>query len=75
MALFNNGPKSRTRKVPKLQYGTANRARATLKRIRQMAPTKQKQMARSMYYRAKFHAQQTNNMRQAMKVYAQFLKK
>lgn len=76
MALFNDTPKRRTKKArPLLQYGTAERARATLKRIRQFPLTKQKQMARSMYYRAKFHAQQTNGMRAAMKVYAKFLKK
>lgn len=75
MALFNDAPKGRTKKAPKLQYGTAERARATLKRIRQLSPTRQKQMARSMYYRAKYHAQQTNGMRAAMKVYAKFLKK
>lgn len=75
MALFNNSSSHRTRKAPKLQYGTAERARATLKKIRHFDPRKQKQMARSMYYRAKFHARQTNGMRAAMKVYAKFLKK
>lgn len=74
MALFNDTPKSGTKKAPKLGYGTAERARATLKRIRHFPLAKQKQWARSMLYRAKYHAQQTNGMRAAMKVYTKFLK-
>ncbi len=74
MALFNDASPKKTRKrTPQLQYGTAQKARATLKRIRQFPLHKQKQMARSMYYRAKYNKNQTKGMREAMKVYAKFI--
>ncbi len=75
MGLFNDLPpnKKYTRKAPKLQYGSAEKARATLKRIRQFPLHKQKFYARSMYYRAKHNKNQTKGMRAAMKVYSKFL--
>ncbi len=75
MALFNYllSNKKYTRKAPKLQYGSAEKARATLKRIRQFPLYKQKLYARSMYYRAKHNKNQTKGMRAAMKVYAKFI--
>ncbi len=76
MGLFNDLPptKKHTRKAPKLQYGSAEKARATLKRLRKLPQSKQKFYARSMYYRAKYNKNQTKGMRAAMQVYATFLK-
>jgi len=67
--LFNN-----TRKKSHLHYGTANKAKQTLRYLRKKPCGEQKRSAQSMYSRAKYHAQQTNGMRAAMKVYSKFLK-
>jgi len=68
--LFNN-----TRKKTHLHYGTAAKARKTIKYLRRRSRAEQIRGAQAMYYRAKFHARQTSNMRAAMKVYGDFLKK
>jgi hypothetical protein len=77
MGLFNDWPpnKKHTRKAPKLQYGSAEKARATLKRLRKLPKSKQMFYARSMYYRAKYNKNQTKGMREAMHIYAKFLEK
>ena len=71
MAVFNNPTHP-----PKIKagYGTAKKARNTLKRLRKETRKQQRQTARSMYYRAKYHKYQTSSMRDAMKVYGDFLK-
>jgi hypothetical protein len=70
--LFNNTRKKR--KLTKLQYGTAKLAKQTLNYLRTKPRSEQLRGARSMYFRAKYHANQTKNMREAMKVYAKFMK-
>ena len=66
--LFNN-----TRKKSHLHYGTAEKARQTLRYLKKRPRGEQIRGAQSMYYRAKYHAHQTKNMRAAMKVYSKFL--
>jgi len=66
--LFNN-----TRKKSHLHYGTAAQARQTLRYLKKRPRGEQIRGAQSMYYRAKYHAHQTKNMRAAMKVYSKFL--
>ena len=72
--LFNN-----SRRKPKspshLHYGTAAKARQTLKYLRKRPIGEQRRGAQTMYLRAKYHAHQTKNMREAMKVYSDFLQK
>ena len=68
--LFNN-----TRKKSHLHYGDAKRARQTLKYLQTRPRREQIQGAQAMYYRAKYHANQTKNMREAMKIYKKFLHK
>ena len=70
--LFNDNPKGPPKM--KAQYGTAKRARQTLKRLRSKPKAYQRQVATTMYYRAKHHKYRTKNMEGAMKVYGQFLK-
>jgi hypothetical protein len=72
MGVFNN-PKH----PPKFKagYGTAKKARNTLKRLRHATQKKARQVARSMYYRAKYHKYQTPGMKDAMKIYGEYLKK
>lgn len=76
MALFNN-PSSKTRKNksrPLLQYGTAEKAKATIRRIHKFPKSEQKRLAYTMYFRAKYNRRQTKGMREAMKVYSTFIK-
>jgi hypothetical protein len=68
--LFNNTRKRRSR----LHYGTKAKALKTIKYLRTRPRGEQIRGAQAMYHRAKFHAHQTADMRQAMKVYAAFLK-
>ena len=58
----------------KAGYGTAKKARNTLRRLRHTTRSKAKQVARTMYYRAKYHKYQTPDMKAAMKIYGDFLK-
>lgn len=72
MPVFNNPPKDKKRRM-KLQYGTANRARETIKKLQTQPKQYQIQAAHTMYYRAKYHKHQTKGMRNAMKMYKAFL--
>jgi len=67
--LFNN-----TRKQSHLHYGTAKKAKQTLRYLKTRPRGEQVRGAQTMYFRAKYHAHQTPNMREAMKVYNRFLK-
>jgi hypothetical protein len=69
--LFNDNPKGPSK--IKAQYGTAERAKQTLKRLRGKPKAYQRQVAVTMYYRAKHHKYQTKGMKEAMKVYGHFL--
>jgi hypothetical protein len=69
--LFNDNPKGPSK--IKSGYGTAERARQTLKRLQGKSKAYQRQVATTMFYRAKHHKYQTKNMREAMKVYGKFL--
>jgi len=71
MAIFNNP--TRPPKI-KAAYGTAKKARNTIRRLRKETRKQQRQTARSMFFRAKYHKYQTSGMRNAMKVYGDFLK-
>jgi hypothetical protein len=74
MALFNDRRTRRHRRV-RLGYGTAARARATIKALRKQPRSYARRAAQTMYFRAKYHAQQTADMRAAMKEYERFLAK
>jgi predicted ribonuclease toxin of YeeF-YezG toxin-antitoxin module len=69
--LFNN---TRKKRPSHLHYGTAERARKSLRYLKTRPLAEQKRGAQAMYYRAKYHANQTKNMREAMKVYSKFLR-
>jgi len=69
--LFNS-PKLGS-KTPLVQYGTAKKARASIRRIAGKDATRRKGIAMSMYYRAKFNKNQTQGMRNAMKVWKKYI--
>jgi hypothetical protein len=71
--LFNDNPKGPSK--VKAQYGTKERALQTLKRLRGKPKAYQRQVAITMFYRAKHHKFQTKGMKNAMKVYGSFLQK
>jgi hypothetical protein len=74
--LFNNTTRKKKSKAKShLHYGTAEKARQTLKYLRGKSRGEQIRGAQTMYFRAKYHAHQTQGMKEAMKVYANFLKK
>ena len=59
--------------VIKAGYGTRKKSQNTIRRFRSLTQGKARQVARTMYYRAKYHRHQTSGMRNAMKVYKQYL--
>jgi serine/threonine protein kinase len=80
MAIFNDNPQSsvrlRSSKKPKfhLGYGTANKARRSVKLLKKQPHQYQVQAGHTLYYRAKFHKYQTKGMKNAKKIYGKFLK-
>ena len=69
--LFNDNPKGPSK--VKAHYGTKERAQQTLKRLRGKPKAYQRQVATTMYSRAKHHKYQTKGMKEAMKIYGTFL--
>ena len=68
----DNHPKSSTKGT-----GFKNKMKAleTLEIIKNKDLTYQKQVVNTMYNRAKYHINQTNNMKEAMKIFSIWLKK
>lgn len=71
-SLYNNGKK---KPKTKTGYGSKEKAVQTLKNIKKFDKKYQTQVVNTMYNRAKYHANQTKGMRDAMKVYKEWLKK
>ncbi len=69
--LFNNPP--RGARTFKAGYGTAAKARKTIRRLRSKPCAYRRRVAGTMYARAKFHAHATANMKQSMKIYKSYL--
>ena len=72
MGVFNDAT---TTPAVKAGYGTRKKAKNTIRRLRSVRQTKARQVAQTMYYRAKYHKYQTPGMRNAMNVYKNYLKK
>ena len=70
--LFNDNPRGAPR-LKTLGYGTAEKARTSIRQLKKMPQAYQRQAATTMFYRAKHHAQQTDGMRAAMGIYGAFL--
>ncbi len=70
--LFNDNPRG----VPRTKgtgYGSAQKARKTLKLLKGKSPAYQRQVVGTLYYRAKYHKYQTQGMREAMPIFKRFL--
>jgi Cu-Zn family superoxide dismutase len=72
--LYAGRANGRRPRVPGTGYGTRKKALHTIKLLKDKPIGLKRQIATTMYYRAKHHAQQTSNMREAMKVYRPYLK-
>lgn len=72
MAVFNDNLPDKKPRL-RLGYGTANKARRSIKLLKKQPRQYQMQAAHTLYYRAKYHKHQTEGMRQAMKLYRKFL--
>jgi Cu-Zn family superoxide dismutase len=73
-ALFNDNPKGRKPRVPGTGYGTRKKALETIRKLKPEPIGLKRQIATTLYYRAKHHAHQTKNMKEAMKVFSRYLK-
>ena len=71
--LFDDNPRGAPR-LRGLGYGDAMRATRSVKRLARMPYAYRVQAGQTMYFRAKHHAHQTDGMRNAMRIYARFLK-
>jgi len=71
MGVFNDATKP---PAVRAGYGTRKKAKNTIRRLRSVSRSKARQVAQTMYYRAKYHKYQTPGMRNAMKVYKNYLK-
>ncbi len=71
--LFSDNPPGKKPRL-RLGYGTAKKARNSVKLLREQNLAYQHQAGITLYYRAKHHKYQTKGMRNAMKIYSKFLK-
>jgi hypothetical protein len=72
--LFNDSPRGHPR-TRGIGYGTAKRARESIALLKGKPKTYRHQVATTMYYRAKYHKYQNEGMRQAMKIWGEYIKK
>jgi hypothetical protein len=70
MGVYNNPVK---KPAVKAAYGTRKKAINTIRRLHSLTRSKARQVAQTMYYRAKYHKYQTSGMRNAMKIYGKYL--
>lgn len=70
-SLYSDGKK---KPKTKTGYGDSKRAKETLKNIKKFDNKYQMQVVNTMYNRAKYHANQTEGMRDAMKIFKKWLK-
>jgi hypothetical protein len=73
MGVFNDNPNGKKPKL-RLGYGSANKARRSVKLLKKQPRQYQTQAAYTLYYRAKYHKHQTKGMKEAEKIYGKFIK-
>lgn len=72
--LYNNA-KDLSKKTLGTGYGSAKKAKDTLKIIKSVPEVKQKQIVVTMFNRAKYHKYRTEDMEAAMRIFAEWMKK
>jgi hypothetical protein len=71
--LFNDNPRGHPR-TRGIGYGTAKKARESIHKLKGKPAPYKRQVATTMYYRAKYHKYQNKGMREAMKVWGEYIK-
>jgi hypothetical protein len=71
--LFNDNPRGHPR-TKGIGYGTAKKARESIHKLKGKPTPYKRQVATTMYYRAKYHKYQNKGMREAMKVWGDYIK-
>ena len=72
--LFNDAVNPGKPRTKGIGYGTAKKARQSIKLLSGKDKVYRRQVATTMYYRAKYHKYQTEGMRQSMKVWGKYIK-
>jgi len=70
--LFNDRPDGKPPLVAGIGYGSAEKARASIRRIAGKPLAYRHQVATTMFYRAKHHKYQTKGMREAQAVWGAY---
>jgi hypothetical protein len=70
--LFNDNPRGKPR-VKGIGYGTAKKARSSIKLIKNKPLAYKMQVATTMYYRAKHHKYQNEGMRAAALIWGKYI--
>lgn len=70
MSLFDD---TKRKSSLKIGYGNLSKAKQTIKSIKKLKPGRQRSIVYKMYNRAKYHKNQTQDMRKAMKYYKKWL--
>jgi hypothetical protein len=70
--LFNDNPRGRPR-TRGIGYGTADKARKSIKLLKGKPAVYRRQVATTMFYRAKYHKYQTQGMKEAQKVWGEYI--
>jgi hypothetical protein len=73
MPVFNDNPPTKKPKL-RLGYGTALKARKSVRLLKKQPRQYQSQAAHTLYSRAKYHKHQTKGMKEAQKIYGKFIK-
>jgi hypothetical protein len=73
MGVFNDNPLNKKPKI-RLGYATANKARRSVRLLQKQPRQYQIQAGHTLYYRAKYHKYQTKGMKEAVKIYGNFIK-
>jgi hypothetical protein len=73
MAVFNDSPLGKKPRL-RLGYGSANKARKSIKKLKKQPLQYQFQAAHTLYSRAKYHKHQTKGMKDAKKIYGKFIR-
>jgi hypothetical protein len=74
-SLYDNPSSKKYKSKVNAGYGTAQRARETLKRLQGYPYDYQLRVVNTMINRAIYHANQTEDMRESIKVYKKWLNK
>jgi len=71
--LFNDAPSGKP-KTRGIGYGSAEKAKKSIQLLRGKPKAYQMQVATTMFYRAKYHKYQNQGMRDAMKIWGDYIK-